>query len=191
MAYIIVQAVLWGACFIALSLCAGIDLKERIIPNELVVVVAVCGLLLGAMDRPAQLWLSVAVAFTALFALGMACRMDVLGGGDAKLISALTLMTPPGRVGALLLYIACAGGVLSCVYLSIRFVLRNGIRRGGRLPQNEASAVGERAAAGPVNSLIMHGLIKDECARIADGGAMPYALAIVGGFAVYLAREFS
>jgi prepilin peptidase CpaA len=186
MTYFLFQAIIWGVVLISLLLCAGIDLRERIIPNEIVAVVAVCGLLLGAMNWPAQLWLSVVVAIAALYALGMACRMNVLGGGDAKLISALTLMTPPSRAGALFLYIACAGGALSCVYLSIRFVLR-----GRSFSRNEACAAGDSAAIGPNNSSIPNSLIRDECARIADGGPMPYALAIVGGFAVYLAREFS
>jgi prepilin peptidase CpaA len=180
MVYLLIQATLWGATLVALLICAGVDLKERIIPDELVAVIAVCGLLLGAMNRPGQLWLSVVAAIAALFALGLLCRMNVLGGGDAKLISALTLMTPPNRVGALLFCIVLAGGALSCVYLTVRLVLRS---RG--FPRNKACA-GDIAAVGPMNHLL-----KDECARIAEGGPMPYALAIVGGFAVYLAREFS
>jgi Flp pilus assembly protein protease CpaA len=181
MTYFIVQAILWGAVLTALLICAGVDLRERIIPDEAVAAIAVCGLLLGVMNRPGQLWLSVAAAFAALYALGLLCRMDLLGGGDAKLISALTLTAPPGRIGALLLCIVFAGGALGCVYLTARLVLR-----GRWFPQNEVRAVSHPAAVGPGNSLI-----KDECARIAEGGPMPYALAIVGGFAVYLAREFS
>jgi prepilin peptidase CpaA len=181
------QTILWGTVFVALLLCAGIDLKERIIPNELVGVVVVCGLLLGAMRNPGQLWLSAAAALAALFTLGLFCRMNLLGGGDAKLISALMLMTPPGRAGELLLYIVFAGGALSCVYLAMRFVLR-----GKWFSRNEMCAVGHVRSVGHGAAVSpMKSLIKDECARIAEGGPMPYALAIVGGFAVYLAREFS
>jgi prepilin peptidase CpaA len=49
--------------------------------------------------------------------LGAAAGRQWIGGGDAKLIAAVTLLVPPGRVAALLLIIAIGGGILSGVYL--------------------------------------------------------------------------
>ena len=50
--------------------------------------------------------------------LGQLTRLGIVGGGDAKLIAAVSLTQSPADVPSLLLHIALAGGVLALVYLA-------------------------------------------------------------------------
>lgn len=175
MGHVIFPTLLWGAGLAALLLCVRSDVKDRIIPNEYAAIVAACGLALAATGWLRQLWISLAVAFALLVSLGFLCRMGLLGGGDAKLISAASLLFPPGETGRLLVAIACAGGVLSCVYLLARWKLRRrafahpAVVRNGRSPPAENES-----------------LFAQECARIVAGKPMPYGVAIAGGVAFHL-----
>jgi prepilin peptidase CpaA len=51
--------------------------------------------------------------------------MKLVGGGDAKLIAAVTILVQPSQIATLLLGIAVMGGVLSCIYL----IAQRGSRR--------------------------------------------------------------
>ena len=172
------QALLWAAALTALLASAWTDLRDRIIPDELVGVVAASGLCLGLMLAPGQIWLSLIIAVLVLFGLGVLAHFGLIGGGDVKLISATTLLVPPSQVWQLMVFIALAGGLLSCVYLFLRCALRAGPL--GKLPSSA-----EAAETGPA----MRGSFSNECARIAEGGPLPYALAILGGVAGTLAGE--
>ena len=108
-----------------LTASAGTDLKERRIPNELAAAVAAVGLVQGLALRPGQVWLSLLVAFVVFCGLGVLSHYRIIGGGDLKLISAVTLLVPPERVGQLLIEIALAGGVLACIYLLAGYALRS------------------------------------------------------------------
>jgi prepilin peptidase CpaA len=169
----VLPAVLWALALTALLASAWTDLKDRIIPNELAGVVAASGLCLCLLLRPEQTWISLVVVVLMLIGLGVAAHFGMLGGGDVKLISATTLLVPPDHVGYLMALIAMAGGLLSCVYLVLRYALRH-------------SRAGKSSAEGGRDSM---GSISNECARIAAGGPMPYALAILGGVAASFAGE--
>jgi prepilin peptidase CpaA len=171
--YSVFQAALWGASLAALLFCARTDVKDRIIRNECVAVIAACGLALAATAWPRQIWSGAAVAFAALVCLGFLHRLGLLGGGDAKLISAVTLLTPPAAAGQLLVAIACAGGALSCVYLAARRALRR-------------TAAARNAPPSSGQSLFAR-----ERARIIAGQPMPYAVAVAGGVIFHLAARFS
>ncbi len=172
----------WAAGMSALLASAWTDLRARLIPNELVVAVAVSGLALCLLARPGQAWISVAAAIVVLFGLGVLSHFNLIGGGDVKLISATTLLVPPAAIGQLLLAIVLAGGALSCVYLAARFALTR--------PRSEEMPVSADAAGDPgAPSHGARGWFSAECARIASGGPMPYGLAILGGVAGYVARE--
>jgi prepilin peptidase CpaA len=168
----------WLASLLLLARSAGTDLKERRIPNELVAAVAVIGLALGLIARPGLVWFSLLVAVVVFCGLGVLSHYKFIGGGDLKLISAVTLLVPPERVGQLLIEIALAGGVLSCFYLAARYALKS-------LP---ASPTGAVEIASPKIGLVL--AIKTERGRIAAGDPLPYALAVLGGVCIYIAREF-
>ena len=163
------QAALWAIALAAILASAYTDLKDRIIPNELACLVAASGIALGLLTRPGQMPLSLLAAIALLFALGALAHFHMIGGGDVKLISAAALLVPPADIGKLLVFIALAGGVLSCAYLLARRALKGGGL--GAMTENSQD------------------WLSREGARIAAGGPMPYAVAILGGLATLIARE--
>lgn len=181
MIFHVLHAVLWTVPLMALLASAWTDLKDRIIPNELVALVALSGLGLGLLLRPDAIWISLLAAMLVLLVLGLAAHFGMMGGGDVKLISAATLLVPPGYVGQLIVFIALAGGLLSAGYLLARLMVGN--RPVGRSLLSAEAADGDCGGPG--------GWVSNECARIAAGGPMPYALAILGGVAITLAGELS
>jgi Flp pilus assembly protein protease CpaA len=118
------HAVVWAIALMALLASAYTDVKDRIIPNELVGLVAACGLALSLITRPELAWIGALAAVLALFALGTLAHYGLMGGGDVKMIAAATLLFHPAQIGTLLLFIVMAGGVLSCIYIAVRYALR-------------------------------------------------------------------
>lgn len=168
----------WPAAFILLGISAKTDLKDRIIPNELVVAIGAIGLAHTLLTRPGLIWLSVFAAVVVFFGLGLLSHYKIIGGGDTKLITAVTFFVPPDRVGQLLIEIALAGGLLSCLYLAAQHRLRS----------RSASQSAAEDAGPPESGLAL--MIKTERARIAAGDSLPYAVAVLGGVGIYFAREF-
>ena len=165
----------WASSLILLVICAGVDLRHRRIPNELVASIAGIGVVQQLVARPGQLWVSLIVLVGVFFGLGILSHHKVIGGGDLKLISAVTLLFPPQQVGQLLLEIALAGGAVSCAYIAARYRLRN---------LSASSSV----LVGPRSGLAM--IFRTERDRIAAGSPMPYAVAILGGVCIHLGNEF-
>jgi prepilin peptidase CpaA len=175
----VLHALLWTAAIAALTASAWIDLKDRIIPNRMVGWVVASGLGLSLVLRPDQIWISLLAAFSCIVALGTLAHLRVMGGGDVKLLSAATLLVPPGRIVELIVYTAIAGGVLSAAYLLARQIVRH------RAPVlSRSTAAGGSAAGQPRNTWLSH-----EYARIAAHCPVPYAVAILGGVAGVLAGE--
>ena len=71
-----------------------------------------------------QLWIGLLAALCVFFVLGVLAHYNAIGGGDVKLIAATCLLVPPDRIPLLLIEIALAGGVLSCLYLAGGLLLR-------------------------------------------------------------------
>jgi prepilin peptidase CpaA len=174
----LVYMISWPASLIVLSLSAGADLKDRLIPNGFVIAVAAIGLGQSLVVRPGSAGLSLVAALVVFMGLGILAHYKFIGGGDLKLISAATLLVPPDRVGLLLLYIALAGGALSCVYLAAHFALK-------RIHSLQGAAMEGKPSVSGIG-----GMIKTERARILAGDSLPYALAVLGGVGSYVAREF-
>jgi prepilin peptidase CpaA len=167
--------ILAGVVLACLLLAVTTDVANRIIPNWLVLVVLGAGLLLRLVSGPGPLWLSLLGAIVVLAVLSPLGARDLLGWGDIKLIAAVTFVVPAGRVISLLLAIALAGGLLSCLYLAIRFVLR----RMAASPNLATSDVGP--------TWDFRRIASREGARILANEPMPYAVAIFGGVACGLA----
>ena len=99
-----VQLTAAGACVLWLLLEIAIaDRKYRIIPDQLVVLVAVCGIGLipfhGSWQR-CLYGVIIGFGFMALTAIlgKITYRRDAVGGGDIKLFSALGLVCGPGGI---------------------------------------------------------------------------------------------
>ncbi len=174
MSFVIIPKIIWTISLAALLVSAATDLKQRIIPNELVVVIALSGLLLGLAMRPGQICISLVVAALVFLTLGVLCRYGALGGGDVKLMAAVTLLVPPGGIGDLLIEIALAGGLLTCLYLGAHYLARNALA-GSCEPAGERGSFVERRGLARVS--------------ITQRKQVPYAVAILGGVIWYFARE--
>lgn len=123
----ILQHALLLVLVVLLVIAAVGDIRRYIIPNRLCIAVAALAVPYLAAAAVAQgeallplfgirigIALLVFVGFAALFALG------AMGGGDVKLIAALALWIPPGRILDLLFLVALFGGGLALVILIIR-----------------------------------------------------------------------
>ncbi len=153
------------ASLVALFAAAVADARTRRIPNELVLVVLTFGMALRLASGAAMLWLSLLIA-VALFVIGAwLTRHDVIGGGDAKMIAAVTVLVAPVLVPVLLLSIALAGGVLACLYLSAAWFAR---RSTPFLPA-------------PAHAGGFDRFVRLEVARLRANEPMPYGVAIFGG----------
>jgi prepilin peptidase CpaA len=153
------------------------DLTDRIIPNRLVLVVLCCSLGLRLTSGAGLLWASLLCAIAVGAALGLLAAFDLFGWGDVKLIAAVTLAVPVYRVIPQLFAITLAGGLLSCLYLAIRFALRR------------AAPHPHVAAPESVRRWSLRRLACRERARILANEPMPYALAIFGGVAYGMATR--
>lgn len=178
MSLVLTRAILWAAVLLVLATAAGIDVRRRIIPNETVMFVAASGLALSVLSRPGSTLLSLLFCLVVLLALLVCAHFEVLGGGDAKLIAAVTLLVPPDGIVLLLVAIALAGGLLSGVYLALYHGMKGprvGKRRDARGIRPSTRAFAE--------------FRRDEYARMRTGQSVPYGLAVLCGVAFYLASE--
>lgn len=175
MGLLVSGATLWSMALAALAAAAAIDLSRRIIPNGLAIVVAIAGLALTMLLRPGSIPISLAASLALLFGLLVLTHYDILGGGDAKLVAAAALLVPPGAIGALLLEIALAGGVLSAAYIAMRTMVARADN--GRTVK----------LAPPSGKLEL--FWRKERIRIVSGRSMPYGFAVLGGIVVYVTSE--
>ena len=164
------------ACaFVASALllfAAWCDLATRTIPDGISMALAALGLLTRAAEGP------VAVASSVLVAVGLFAAFLPLhargsfGGGDIKLITALAIGFPPLSTLDLLVATVMAGGVLGCVYLSLRL-----------LP--EPSPLVPQPQAWPPRRVLAL-----ERSRVSRRGPLPYAVAIAFGGVLTLIEPF-
>lgn len=166
-----IEAIFLIAAFVALSGIAVVDIQRRIVPNKLVIVVAVLGIALRLLASGNLIWLSVITAAGVFLVLGFTAHAGMIGGGDVKLISAATLLVAPLQVPNLLLAIAIAGGLLSLVYLANEWFRKALVRT--------------RAERAPALNAVLTGHEADE----ETAGTLPYAVAVFGGCAFQLANE--
>lgn len=152
----------------ALAAAAMTDLRRRIVPNRLVLVVAVCGAGLRLVsDDPGMIGLALVAALGVLVLLGLLAHRGLIGGGDVKLIAAATLLFPLSDILMLLLSIAIAGGLIGLAYQAMRVTMTGRSKRRVRLVDVDAPTEVE-------------GLLGNERTRIA-AGELPYALAVLAG----------
>jgi len=141
------------------------DLAVRTVPNWM----AISLLPVGAAARllGGDLMLGV-IAATCVFAAAVGLwLLGLMGGGDCKLLGAVALVAPPGRLPEFLLATALCGGVLAIVY----FVLSQLITR--PMQGRPLTIVGR--------------IVKAERWRLSRRGPLPYAIAIAGGGVLSLA----
>ncbi len=144
---------------VALLVSALHDIAVRTVPNAVVAMVALAGAGMALAEN--RLIASLIVSLLLLLGTGFLWRRGLLGGADAKLLSACGLVVAPQAFGALLLSVALAGGVLCIPYLPGRRVFR--APRRGR-PRG-----------------LLRRFLRCERRRLHRRGPLPYAVAIAAG----------
>lgn len=168
--------ILQATAIATLALAAKADIRERIIPNRLVLIVLTIGAALRLLTAPELIAISLAITTVLFFLLGVLGHFGVVGGGDVKMISAATLLVSPERVFPLMIAIAIAGGVLSAVYFAARWSLGK---------SEFATAQASNLQTGSTRP----GLFGREAANIRSGEPMPYGVAIFAGVVFCIASE--
>lgn len=161
------DVVLWFIAIVALVVASVHDVRDRLIPNTLVLIVlgVAIGTRIGGGVAAAGLSI-LATAIVAALGYFLADR-DYIGWGDAKMIAAASLLVPPSVVVPLLFDIVIAGGLLGCLYILARLLLRQGPSVSQATRERHPSKFGK--------------FVRAEMARIAAHEPMPYGVAILGG----------
>ena len=155
-----------AASVAVLLYAAASDILCRSVPNRVSVVLVGLGLSIDLARGDAVA--ALVVAMLVLAATVMLWKLGMMGGADAKLIPAVTMLLPPAHVPELLICVAFSGGLLSAFYLALRAV---------PIPEPSRSPV----------TLLRRFRIEQRRARRAD--ALPYVVAICAGTLIALARD--
>ena len=99
---------------------ATTDIATRLIRNEICLVLALLGAARQFIAGPMQLAQSLIVATILLLLLFVIYQRRLIGGGDVKLLAALSIGLPPAGVIQLLTVTALAGGALAMLHLVMR-----------------------------------------------------------------------
>lgn len=101
-----------AALVVIVCAAAWSDVRSRRIPNRLTVAGVLVALSLRVLLGPASLWQGVLGAALALAVSAILFGLGILGGGDAKLLSAVgAFLGPVGFVGALAISCVAGGGM--------------------------------------------------------------------------------
>lgn len=175
MSTVLVRGVLWTAILVLLFASARTDLADRIIPNRFVILIATAALLLSIMIRPDLTLLNLLFALIVFLPLGTLVHYGFLGGGDAKLITAVTLFVPPSHISQLLITISLAGGLLSAAYLAAHLPAKFAWRRSDAARAMQPSKSGRHHRQAGADAVAHQ--------------TVPYAVAVLAGTCIYLASE--
>lgn len=159
----------------ALLAAALRDLALRAIPHGAVLALAAAGLTARAAEGWGALGAALCGAAAVLAGGVLLWVRGWLGGGDAKLLAAAALAVPAGALGAMLLAVALAGGVLAAAYLALGRILRRAA------PRRDRAAGGRHR-----RSSLIRRVARLEADRIRRGAKLPYGLAIAAGAGVCL-----
>jgi prepilin peptidase CpaA len=135
------------------------DLRERRIPNKLVLALIVGGLLFNAFTTSSVAAVGRA-GMAGLFGLAIwlplyAFRM--LGAGDVKFFAAACFWLTPAQVGHAALYTALAGGALSVFWLLVEYGPAYGLARAVFVSRAPIAAVRSRVG-GPARRHVPYGI---------------------------------
>ncbi|MGH6905259.1 MAG: A24 family peptidase [Geminicoccaceae bacterium] len=115
----------FGALLVAASCFDVLCLRiPNIIPLGLVVLFALQLLVEPGIHAPLDHFLAMAVALLILLPV---FALDMLGGGDIKLLAAVALWLGMHKLAALLILVGIVGGIFALVWLAARWLIRRGL----------------------------------------------------------------
>jgi prepilin peptidase CpaA len=120
-----IATVAFGALLVAASCFDVLKLRiPNIIPVGLVVLFALQLLVEPGVQAPVDHFL--AMALTLLILLPV-FALDMLGGGDIKLLAAVALWLGMPKLAALLILVGVVGGIFALFWLAMRWLIRTGL----------------------------------------------------------------
>ena len=116
----------FGALLFAASCCDVLRLRiPNLIPLGLVALFAFQVLVARSPYAPLDHILAMALALLILLPL---FALNMLGGGDVKLLAAVALWLGMNKLAALLILVGVGGGVFALFWLAMRWLIRTGLR---------------------------------------------------------------
>ena len=116
----------FGALLFAASCYDVIRLRiPNLIPVGLVALFAFQLLVGRSFQDPLDHFLAMGLALLALLPL---FALNMLGGGDVKLLAAVALWLGIDKLAALLILVGIVGGVFALFWLAMRWLIRTGLR---------------------------------------------------------------
>ena len=121
----------FGALLFAASCWDVLRLRiPNVIPLALALLFALRLYLVPGVEDPLDHILAMGLALLALLPL---FALNMLGGGDVKLLAAVALWLGMDRLAALLILVGIVGGLFALLWLAMRWLIRTGLR-GRTLP---------------------------------------------------------
>ncbi|MBN8612392.1 A24 family peptidase [Phenylobacterium conjunctum] len=118
------ETTIHGALLAMLAGCIFSDVKWRRIPNFLCLGIALLGLAETALDTPGATFGRLLIS-GALFVGGLALHQKkILGGGDIKLLAALSIFLAPIELRLFILLTLIAGGFVGLFYMGLGWLRR-------------------------------------------------------------------
>jgi prepilin peptidase CpaA len=122
----VIAAVGFGALLVCASYFDVLSLRiPNIIPLGLVVLFALQVLVEPGVHAPLDHFLAMAVTLLILLPV---FALDMLGGGDIKLLAAVALWVGMKKLAALLILVGIIGGIFALLWLAARWLIRRALR---------------------------------------------------------------
>jgi len=123
----------FGALLVAASCFDVLRLRiPNIIPLGLILLFALQLLVEPGVHAPLDHLLAMALALLILLPVFV---LDMLGGGDIKLLAAVALWLGMQKLAALLILVGIVGGVFALFWLAMRWLIRTGLGE-GKVPRS-------------------------------------------------------
>lgn len=142
------------------------DIKRRTIPNRYVALTYLIGISASLYGDWSEAAISILISVGLFFALWVLVILNILGGGDAKLIPATSMLVPISSVPQFLAATVFWGGAIATCFLLSRSLLRQKGMGGISLssiphaePKNPWSLRDQIAAGVPYGVAIWLGLV--------------------------------
>ena len=133
-----IATVVFGALLVAASCCDVLRLRiPNMIPLALIALFGLQLLIGRGFEAPLDHLLAMGLALAVLLPL---FALNMLGGGDVKLLAAVALWLGMGKLAALLILVGIVGGLFALLWLAMRWLIRAGLRDRQLPPSLQAHA---------------------------------------------------
>jgi prepilin peptidase CpaA len=134
----VIATLAFGALLVAASCWDVLKLRiPNLIPLALVLLFALQLLIGPGVPAPLDHLLAMGLALVVLLPL---FALNMLGGGDVKLLAAVALWLGKEQLAALLILVGIVGGLFALCWLAMRWLIRIGLRGRSLPPSLQAQA---------------------------------------------------